>query len=102
MHGVKGVVNVEHDPLRNLAEGSAIKVDHRPAHNDQFPHPGQVLQPAHRRLGGQIPTRRQRILGHLEDRIGAQPVGVVAILITGGNHLHAEDGVFGSSLIFWR
>ncbi|ESY09679.1 hypothetical protein X747_22500 [Mesorhizobium sp. LNJC384A00] len=29
----------------------------------------------------QIPTRRQRILGHLEDRIAAQPVGVVAVLV---------------------
>ncbi|OJU52826.1 MAG: hypothetical protein BGO03_03545 [Mesorhizobium sp. 61-13] len=63
MHGVKGVINVKHDPFWHLAEGSAVKVDHRPAHSDQFPHARQVLQPAHRRLGGQIPTRRQRILG---------------------------------------
>ncbi|ESX40621.1 hypothetical protein X762_31000 [Mesorhizobium sp. LSHC426A00] len=38
----------------------------------------------------QIPTRRQRILGHLEDRIAAQPVGVVAVLVAGADHLHAK------------
>ncbi len=98
MHGIKGVVNVEHDPLRHLPERGAIEVDHRPPHRDQLPHAGQVLQPAHRRLGGQIPTRRQRILGHLEDRIGSQPVGVVAVLVAGGDHLHAKADHVGQAV----
>ncbi|EXL04978.1 hypothetical protein BG36_09635 [Aquamicrobium defluvii] len=90
VHGVKGVVDVEHDPLRHLPEGGAVKVDHRPPHRHQLPHAGQVLQPAHRRLRRQIPTRRQCILGHLEDRIATQPLGVVAILVAGSDHLHAK------------
>ena len=90
MHGVEGVVDVEHDPLRHLPEGGAVEVDHRPPHRHQLAHAGQVLQPADRRLRRQVPIRRQRILGHLEDRIGTQPVGVVAVLIAGGDHLHAE------------
>ncbi|GLS36953.1 hypothetical protein GCM10010869_25450 [Mesorhizobium tianshanense] len=40
----------------------------------------------------------QRVLGHLEDRIGAQPVGVVAVLVAGGNHLHADAVGSGSGL----
>ena len=98
VHGVKRVVNVEHDPLRHLSERGAIKVDHRPPHRDQLPHAGQVFQPAHRRLRRQIATRRQRVLGHLEDRIGTQPVGIIAILITGGNHLHAEADHVGQAV----
>ena len=98
MHGVKGVVDVEHDPLRHLPEGGAVEVDHRPAHRHQLAHAGQVLQPADRRLRRQIPTRRQRILGHLEDRIGTQPVGVVAILVAGGDHLHAKADHVGQAV----
>lgn len=98
VHGVKGVVDVEHDPLRYLPEGSAIEIDHCPPHRDQFPHAGQVLQPAHCRLRRQIPTRRGRVLSHLEDRIGAQPVSVIAVLIAGGDHLHAKADHVGQAV----
>ena len=98
VHGVEGVVDVEHDPLRHLPEGGAVEVDHRPPHRHQLAHAGQVLQPADRRLRRQIPTRRQRILGHLEDRIGTQPVGVVAVLVAGGDHLHAEADHVGQAV----
>lgn len=90
MHGINCVVDVEHDPPRHLPVGGAVKVGHRPAYCNQLTHAGQILQPAQPRLRRQIPSRRQCIRGHLEDRIGAQPVGVVAIRITGGDHLHAE------------
>lgn len=40
VHGVKRVVDVEHDPLRNLPEGGAVEVDHRPAHGEQRAHIG--------------------------------------------------------------
>lgn len=69
-----------------------------PAYGDQFPHAGQVLQPVHGRLGGQIPTRRQRILGHLEEGIGAQPVRVAAVLVAGGDHLHAKADRVGQAV----
>lgn len=36
--------------------------------------------------------------GHLEGRIGAQPVGVLASLKTGGDHLHAEADHNGQAL----
>jgi hypothetical protein len=33
MHGIKRVVDIQHDPLRHLPEGGAVKIDHRPAHS---------------------------------------------------------------------
>jgi hypothetical protein len=34
MHGIKRVVDIQHDPLRHLPERGAVKIDHRPAHSD--------------------------------------------------------------------
>ena len=45
----------------------------------------------------QIPTRREPILGHLEDRIAAHPVGVIAVLIARGDHLHAKADHVGQA-----
>ena len=39
---------------------------------------------------GEAAIRGKGALGHLEDRIGAQPGGVVAVLVTGRDHLHAK------------
>lgn len=55
-------------------------------------------QPAHRRLGGQIPTRRQRSPGHLEDRSERSRFGVVAVLVAGSDHLHAKADHVGQAV----
>ena len=32
VHGVEGVIHVEHNPLGHLPEGRAVQVNHRPPH----------------------------------------------------------------------
>jgi hypothetical protein len=39
------------------------------------------------------------IEGHLEDRITAQSVGVVAVLVAGGDHQQPEADNFGQAMI---
>ena len=42
---VEGVVDVERDPLGNLAERRAIEIDHGAAHAQQRADVRQILQP---------------------------------------------------------
>ena len=52
---------------------------------------GRVLQPAHGRLRTQVaPTLRRPADRQLEQRIGAQIVAVVGILVAAGDREHAE------------
>jgi hypothetical protein len=44
MHGVEGIINVEHDPPRHLPEGGAVEVDHGPPDAQQRSRVRQVLQ----------------------------------------------------------
>jgi len=85
MHGVERVVHVQHDPARHLAERRAVKVDHGPAHAQQRARVGQVLQARDRRLRAQRRFVLQPLHGELEDRVRAQPVRVVAVLVAGCN-----------------
>ena len=89
MHGIEGVVDIEHDARRRAAEAGAILVDHGTAHGQQGARIGQVLEARNRRLRAQIGVIRQPAHGELEEWIGAQRVGVIAILVAGGNHQHA-------------
>ena len=98
VYGVEGVVDVEHDPPRRLPERGTVEIDHRPPHGDQLANAGEVLQATDRRLGGEIATRWERILGHLEHGIGAQAIGVVAVLVAGGDHLHAKADHVGEAV----
>ncbi len=93
---VPAVVDVEHDAPRQRAPAVAEQVDHRRHHARHRDLRRRVLQPRHGRL------RAQRITGlrgaadrHLEDRIGAQGIAVVGVLVAGGDgedthlqHLH--------------
>ena len=90
VHGVERVVHVQHDPARHLAEQRAIQVDHGLAHAQQRARAGQVLQARDGRLRAQrrlVPKPRH---GQLEHWVGAQPVGVVAVLVASRNHQQAE------------
>jgi len=88
--GIEGVIHIEHDPPRHLAEAAAVELDHGPGHPQQGPRSRQVLQPrdgrlrAERRILGQVVERK------LEDRIVPQRVGVVAVLVASGDHQHAK------------
>ena len=77
---VLGVVDVEHDAPGHLFEAVAEQLDHRRHHALERDRAGQVLQPADGRLRAQIgPAFRQPPDRHLEGRIGAEHVAVVAI-----------------------
>ena len=53
MGGIKGIVNVEHDPARHMAEAVAVEIDHGVAHAQQSALVRQVLQSRDRRLRAQ-------------------------------------------------
>ena len=83
---VERVVDIERDPFGNLGERLAIEIDHRPTHSQQGANVGQVLQPRDCRLRAQFAIRRRQIERHLEHRIAAQGIGVVAVLVAGADH----------------
>ena len=77
---VLGVVDVEHDAARHLLEAVAEHLDHRRHHPLERGRAGQVLQPADGRLRAQIGAALgQPPDRHLEGRIGAQRIAVVAV-----------------------
>jgi hypothetical protein len=45
-----------------------------------------------------VPTRRQAFERHLEQRIGAQAGGVVAVLVAGGDHQEPEADDVGERM----
>jgi len=50
------------------------------------------------RLGTQLAVRRRQVERHLEYRIDAKTVGVVAVLVAGGDHQEAEADDVGESV----
>jgi hypothetical protein len=95
VHGVEGVVDVEHDAPGHVAERGAVEVDHGPAHAQQGAPVRQVLQAGDGRLRAQVARRGQPLQGQLEQRVGAQAGGVVAVLIAGRDHQQAEADDIG-------
>ena len=98
MNRVERVVDVEHDPLGNLPEGLAIKIDHGAAHAQQGARVGQILQPRDRRLRTQLAIRWRQIERHLEHRIGAQGIGVVAVFVARRDHQQPKADDVGEAV----
>ena len=92
---IERVVDIQHDPLGNLGIGLAVEVDHGAPHAQQRAGVGQVLQPRDRRLRTQFAIRRRQIERHLEHRIAAQRIGVVAVLIARRDHQQAKANDVG-------
>ena len=90
VHRVEGVVDVEHDPLRDLGEGGAVEPDHPPRHPQPHAPVGQVLQSAHGGLRAEVALARQPLERHLEHRVAPQRVGVDAVLVARSDHQHAQ------------
>ena len=91
VHRIAGVVDVERDRRRRGSEGPAEDVDQRGRQASHLGARGRVLQPAHGRLRTQVaPTLRRPADRQLEQRIGAQIVAVVGILVAAGDREHAE------------
>jgi hypothetical protein len=97
---VFGIVDVEHDPLRHLREAVAEQLDHRRHHALERDRSGQVLEPAHGRLGAEIGAALGQPTGcHLEDRVDAQRVAVVGILVAGRDQERPEADHLGEPVL---
>jgi hypothetical protein len=89
---VAGVVDVQRDRGRLLREALAEQIHHHRRHPRRSHPRGHVLEPAHGRLRAQRraalwqPARRQ-----LEQRVIAQRITVIGILMAAGNGHHAEQ-----------
>lgn len=90
VHSVEGVVNLEYDPLRHLPERGAIEIDHRPPIATSSRTPGRFSSRHSVDCDARFRPGGSASWAILEDRIAAQPVGVVAVLVAGGDHLHAN------------
>ncbi len=99
VHAVEGVVDIEDDALGHLSERGTVLLDQRPPQAQQRPSIGQVLQPRDRRLRAQLVIRGQPPQRHLEHRVAPQHVGVVAVLVTGGDHQHPETDNLGQAVL---
>ena len=95
---VEGVVEVERDPLGNLAERRAIEIDHGAAHPQQRPDVRQILQPRDRRLRAQLALGRRQIHRHLERRVAAKMRGVVAVFVAGADHQQSKTNDVGQAV----
>ncbi len=98
MDRVEGVVDIQRDPPRDLAERAAPDVDQSPAQAQQRPRIGQILQPRDGRLRTQVPVRRHAFERQLEQRIGAQAGRIVAVLVAGRDHQHSEADDVGDRM----
>ena len=90
MHGIEGVVDVQHDAARHTAETRAVVVHHGAAHAQQGTHIRQVLGARDGRLRAQVGMLGKAVHGELEHRVDAQMVGVTAVLEASCDHQHAE------------
>jgi hypothetical protein len=89
MHSIEGVVDIERDAARHLAEALAIVIDHGSSHAQQGAGIGQVLQARDGRLRAQIGVVGQTAHRQFEHWIATQAVGIVAVLVARRDHQHA-------------
>ena len=101
---IECVVDIQHDAFGNLLERGAIQVDHGTSHAQQGAGIRYLLQPRNGRLRTQFAVRGSEVMRHFEHRIGAKTVGVVAVLVAGGDHQEAEADDVGESVrdLIWR
>jgi hypothetical protein len=81
-----------------VAEGGAVLIDQCLRHAQQRADVGQVFQTADRRLRGEITAGSQPVLRQPERRVDAQARGVVAILVTGGDHHYPKSDHVGEAV----
>ena len=91
MNPVAGVVDVEHDRRRRGIEGTAEDVDQGSRQAPRLAERGRVLEPAHGRLRTEIAAALRRPADRqFEQRIAAQIVAIVGVLIAAGDREHPE------------
>src|SRR5205823_3123077 len=99
---IERVVDIQHDAFGNLLERGASRPWHVPcAAGCGYP----VSSPAAKwSTANTVRRPRERGMRHFEHRIGAKTVGVVAVLVAGGDHQEAEADDVGESVrdLIWR
>ena len=98
MNRVERVVDVECDPLRDLTEGLAVKIDHGAAHAQQGTSVGQVLQAGDSRLRTQLAVGRRQVQRHLEHGIAAKIGGVVTVFVACRDHQQSKTDDAGEAV----
>jgi hypothetical protein len=99
VHCIEGVVDIERDASGHLTERRTIKIDHAPAHPQQRPHVGQILEARYGRLRARAASCLGKLVErHPEYRVMPQRRGVVAILVSGGNHQQTETDDLGERM----
>jgi hypothetical protein len=98
VHGVEGVVDIERDPLRDLAERLAIEVDQGASHAQQGARVGEVFETRDGRLPGEFAIGRREALRHLEHGIAAQSARVVAVLAPGADRQQTKTDDVGETV----
>jgi hypothetical protein len=97
---ILGIVDVEHEAPRHVFEAVAEQLDHGRHHPLQRDRSGQVLEPAHGRLGAQVGAALgQPADRHLEGRVGTQGIAVVGILVAGRDQQGAEADHLGEPVL---
>ena len=85
VHRITGVVDVEEDSRGRSPVGTDKGLAHCVCDPIEVG-PGEgVLQPRERRLAGQGFVPGKSAAGHLQDRIEAQPVGIVGVFVAAGD-----------------
>ena len=95
MHKVAGVVDIERNFIGDAGVAVAKGVDHPQFHPRQHPPVHRVLQPGERRLRRQPDISVGTLVaGHLQHRVVAQCIEIVAVLMPAGDGDHArlDDG----------
>ena len=91
VHGIAGVVDIQRDGGGRGWEGAAEEGDQGCRHPRHLDARGRVLQSAHGGLGTEVEAALRRLAcGQLEQRVRAQGVAVVGILVAAGDRQHAE------------
>ena len=99
VHGIVGVVDVQHDALRRSREAAAVEIDLAEPYARERTPVGQVLQPRQRRLAHQIGAALGCAAdGDLQGRIGTQHVHVIAVLVSGCDHDHPRHRHLGEAV----
>jgi hypothetical protein len=89
MHSIVGIVNVEHDAAGHALKAGTEQIDQFKPHARKLAPERGVLQTRERRLRHQVGARHgQASACHLQGRIAAQNIKVVAVLMAAGNREH--------------
>lgn len=89
VHCIVGVIDVEHDAARHALKTGTEQIDQFKPHARKLPPARGVLQARERRLPHQLGARhRQPSACHLQGRIAAQQIKVIAVLMATGNREH--------------